>query len=245
MKPFERGMGEPTRRLVSEGVRIEAAKQRGDLPPDAPGLQRVMQALGYVGGLQTQAEKQVQGNLDQSDEQAGATTAELIGLGVDFDSIFLPAGTLAGDLVWTAVLHGTGKVKDGLTQIPDEKTRLAKLQDKELQASLGLEYSMVQRLMDAHYKMKITPQEFAASRADLPHPNAEFVDGSGKLLDYGRLSQDPEALDNYISWLNANGRGGGSEDRFGQVSVNVTRTFQGTQKAASDAVTSWDKAQSK
>ncbi|MBC6467765.1 hypothetical protein [Actinomadura alba] len=239
MKPFQQGMGELTRRLVAEGVRIEAAKQRGDLPPDTPGLERVMQALGYVGGLQTQAEKQVQGNLDKSHAQSAQTMSEMIGLGIDFGSIFLPGGTLAADAAWTLVLYYVGKGQDALTQIPEGKTRLAALEDRELQASLGLQHSTVQQLIGAGYKMKVTPQEFMASSSKTPHPGVTFADDSGKLLAYSEIAKNPKALDNYIAWLNANGRGGASDTKFGQATVNVTRAFQGAQKAASDTASSW------
>ena len=163
MKPFEQGMGALSRRLVAEGVRLEKLRQQGKLAPGAPGLERIMASLGYVSGLQLQAEKQVRGKLDDQDAARRQLLQKIAGLGIDYGSVFLPGSGLPAEWAWETIKQYNSQALDSLAN-DDDATRLAKLNDQTLQATLGSEYSLVKLLMAAHYKMKVTPQELLKPR---------------------------------------------------------------------------------
>ncbi|MBO2451790.1 hypothetical protein J4573_32210 [Actinomadura barringtoniae] len=236
MRPFEQGMGELTRRLFNESVRIEVAKQHGRLPADAPGLERVMQALGYVSGLQTQAEHTVQGALDERDAERRDKLRDLADLGFKVGDVFVPTAGEAAEEVWGYLTEYGGKALDQVKDAADENTRIGRLEDRDLQMSLGLQHAMILRLIQGGYAMKVKPLDFKD-----PHPGWPFHDDKGRLLPYEDLAKDPERLANYVAWLEANGRGGEHETDFGQVGVNASGAFSGKSKEAGDAAKSWEK----
>jgi len=155
MKPFEQGMGALSRRLVAEGVRLEKLRQQGRIPPGAPGLERIMASLGYVSGLELQAEKQVRGKLDDQDAERRALLRQVAGVGIDYGSVFLPGSGLPAEWAWETIKQYNSRALDTLAN-GDDATRLTKLNDQTLQATLGSEYSLVKLLMAARYKMKVT-----------------------------------------------------------------------------------------
>ncbi|MGK5550682.1 DUF6571 family protein [Actinomadura kijaniata] len=237
MRPFEQSMGALTRRLGAEGIRIETAKKNGAIRHDAPGLERVMQALGYVAGLQSQAQKTVQGELDEQDALRRERLRQLADVGFDLGTIFVPMAPMADEMVWDMLTKVSGSELDRLQDNADENTRLKRLEDRELQTSLGLQHAMVQRLIKHGYPMEVSPW-----KAEHPHPGYLFYNNAtGHLLPYKEITSDPRLLDNYISWLNANGRGGNSETALGQVSVNASDKFWGGRGRAELRALSWEK----
>ncbi|MBA8951740.1 DUF6571 family protein [Actinomadura namibiensis] len=241
MRPFEQGMGALTRRLGAEGIRIETAKKNGAIHHDTPGLERVMQALGYVAGLQSQAQKTVQGELDEQDALRREQLRQLADVGFDLGTIFVPMAPMADEMVWGMLTKVSGSELDRLKDNADENTRLKRLEDRELQTSLGLQHAMVQRLIRRGYPMEVTPWE-----AEHPHPGHLFYNNAtGHLLPYKEITGDPKLLDNYISWLNANGRGGDDEAAFGQIAVNATGNFRGMWAQAADYASLLEREQEK
>ncbi len=242
-KPFEQGMGALSRRLVAEGVRLEKLRQQGKLAPGAPGLERIMASLGYVSGLQLQAEKQVRGKLDDQDAQRRELLRKVAGLGIDYGSVFLPGSGLPAEWAWETIKQYNSQALDSLAG-GDDTTRLAKLNDKSLQATLGSEYSMVRLLMAAHYDMKVTPQDLLkpenAKKYDVRYPGISFIDQHGQILPYDQIRKDPRSLDNYVAWLEVNGRGGNDENAFGQMAANRSASLLGKRTAADQEAQSWE-----
>jgi hypothetical protein len=246
MRPFEQGMGALTRRLVAEGVHLEKLRQQGKIVPGAPGLERIMASLGYVSGLQLQAEKQVRGKLDAEDARSEALLRQMVGLGIDYGSVFLPgiggAGAeLLSEWAWETIKQYNSKALDSAFD-GEGSTRLAKLSDKTFQETLGSEYSMVQLLMASHYTMDVTPQAMMKDpgKYHLPYPGVGFVDSNGTVLPYSQISGNPKMLDNYLAWLEANGRGGADERKFGQVVPNASGMMLGKRTAADALAQSWE-----
>lgn len=248
MKPFEQGMGALSRRLVAEGVRLEKLRQQGKIPPGAPGLERIMASLGYVSGLELQAEKQVRGKLDDQDAERRALLRQIAGVGIDYGSVFLPGSGLPAEWAWETIKQYNSRALDTLAN-GDDETRLAKLNDQTLQATLGSEYSLVKLLMVAHYKMKVTPQDLLklanGKKYGVRYAKVSFIDKNGDLLPYDQIRKDPRALDNYVTWLEANGRGGNDENAFGQVAANRSATMLGRRTAADQEAQSWEEAWAK
>jgi hypothetical protein len=247
MKPFEQGMGALTRRLVAEGVRLEKLRQQGKISSGTPGLERIMASLGYVSGLQLQAEKQVRGKLDAQDLQSEQLIRKMIGLGIDYGSVFLPGfGPVGGELLsewaWETIKQYNSQALDSLTS--GGETRIAKLNDKTLQQTLASEYSMVKLLMAAHYKMKVSPQELLkpenADKYGVQQRGVSFLDQNGNLLPYDQIANNSRALDNFITWLEVNGRGGNDEDAFGQVAVSRSATLLGDRTTAEAEAQKWE-----
>ncbi|WP_344947263.1 hypothetical protein [Actinomadura miaoliensis] len=237
MRPFEQGMGALTRRLGAEGLRIETAKAKGRIRHDAPGFERVMQALGYVAGLQSQAQRTVQGDLDEQDAKRREHLRMMMDTSVDVGSFFIPSASVADEIVWEALTKLAGRGADASMAAADKKTRLKRLENKELQMSLGLQYAMVQRLIEGGYPMKVTQWQ-----ADHPNPGYLFYNNeNGRLLPWKEIKSDLRLLDNYTAWLRANGLGGDSETAFGQVAENATGDFGGMMKKATDHAASWEK----
>ncbi|MFI0445810.1 hypothetical protein [Actinomadura sp. 6N118] len=243
MALLDQGMGRLSHRLVRLGIHIEIAKQQGKIRPDAPGLERIMQALGYVSGLQTQAQKTVQGDLDERDARNREMMRTLADLGFDVADVFvggLPvseAGAQAVEAIWYVVTKQSGQTLDAIKDKADQKTRLSMLEDKELQMSLGLQHAMVQRLLQGGYPLKVKPAD-----AKLPHPGHLFWNDEG-LIPYDEMTKNPKILDNYLAWLEANGRGGDSDAALGQVGVNASGAFSGKAKDASDTARLWEKSE--
>ncbi|MFP3965546.1 hypothetical protein SMC26_24780 [Actinomadura fulvescens] len=240
MALLDQGMGRLSHRLVRLGIQIEVGKQQGRIRPDAPGLERVMQALGYVSGLQTQAQKTVQGDLDERDARNREMMRTLADVGFDVADVFvggLPvseAGAQAVEAIWYVVTKQSGQTLDTIKNKADQKTRLSMLEDKELQMSLGLQHAMVQRLVQGGYPMKVKPGD-----AKLPHPGHLFWNDDG-LIPYDEMTENPKILDNYLAWLEANGRGGDREFEIGQVGARTKLWFLGASRAATDQASAWD-----
>lgn len=241
MKPFEQGMGALARSLGAEGIRIETAKAKGRIRHDAPGLERVMQALGYVAGLQSQAQRTVQGDLDEQDAKKREQLRALMDAGIDVGSFFVPSASVADEVVWEFFTKQIGQGADAYMAAAGKDTRLKRLENKELQMAIGLQHAVVQRLIERGYPIKVS-----VWNADHPHPGYLFYNNeNGHLYPWKEIKSDPRLLDNYIAWLNANGRGGDSEDAFGQVAVNAMNDFRGAYKGAVDKILEWEQESKK
>jgi len=107
--------------------------------------------------------------------------------------------------------------------------------------AIGLQHAVVQRLIERGYPIKVS-----VWNADHPHPGYLFYNNeNGHLYSWKEIKSDPRLLDNYIAWLNANGRGGDSEDAFGQVAVNAMNDFRGAYKGAVDKILEWEQESKK
>ncbi|WP_433335699.1 hypothetical protein [Spirillospora sp. CA-294931] len=235
MRPFEQGMSDLTRRLGAEGIRLEIAKGKGDLPHGTPGLERVMQALGYVAGLQSQAQHTVQGRLDERDANRREDLAKLPGLAFDTGAVFLPMAPMVDENLWGLVRQAAEGHISRTNDTAADNTRISRLESRELQLSLGLQHSVVQRLLSGGYPLKVRPADFTP-----PHPDHPFTTPRGRLLPYDQLTKDTKALDNYVTWLETNGRGGHDDDAFGQVAVRASGAFAGKQHQASHEAANWE-----
>lgn len=208
VKPFEKGMGELTDRLVKAAVGKDAEQS-------IERLERTMRALGHVSGMQFAAERQVQGDLDAKDQEQRKREAFALGLGLGVAGIAVP---LQGQALWLALSTGAPIGFDKLTEI--DKTRLQALDDKTRLADLARGHWLVNTLAENGFKAKVpaTDPRFA---------QPPITGKDGRLLPFEEIAKDKEALRNLNNWLIANGSGGTSKTEPGEAAEWLDLIFRG------------------
>jgi hypothetical protein len=230
MKPFNQGMGDLAARLKAEGVNIEKNRQPGDT---GPGLERIMDSLGSVAGLQLAAEEKVRGDMDNRDARERKLLQQLIGIEFSGVGFAAPAG-VTNELLWETGLFASEQQVGNAMDRLSATTRVDKLRQSELQATLAAHYDVVRSMLDHGYSLDVTPTKYSASHASI-------VDGSGHLLSYAALARDPAKMAAYRGWLRANGMGGAHDNAFGELSQGAANRFVGTKNRTRDTAVDWAK----
>jgi hypothetical protein len=228
MKPFNQGMADLAARLKAIGVDIEKNRRPGD---DSPGLERIMESLGSVAGLQLGAEEKVRGDLDNQDARERRLLQQLIS--VEFSAIGFgtPEGVV-NELLWeTGLFGGEQSVGDAIDH-PGEVTRVDKLRNEDSLATLATHYDVVRSMLDYGYRIDVTPAEYSAAHTSI-------VDNSGQLLPYGELVKDNTKMAAYRGWLRVNGMGGIHDSAFGQLSLRAAASLVGHRQLAANEAKSW------
>ncbi|MBE3011903.1 hypothetical protein IL992_22270 [Microbispora sp. NEAU-D428] len=141
IKPFEEGMGNLTDRLVNAAAR----KDRGSGYID--NLERAMQALGYVSGMQFTAERKSQAALDAEDQQRIKNELFLAGLALGVGGIEIPH---SGQILWLGISTFTPMGLEPM--LTPDKTRVGALEERDRAASLARESWLATTLMSNGFK---------------------------------------------------------------------------------------------
>jgi hypothetical protein len=228
MKPFNQGMADLAARLKAEGIQIEKAKSPGD---DRPGLERIMTALGNVGGLAFAAEVTVRGRIDEENERTRKILQQLIGVGFTSTGFAGPAG-ITKELLWEAGMFAGEQQVSGAIDRLGNGSLVDKVKQQDAKLTLATHYDVVRTMLTHGYHLDVSPQEFSRSHTSI-------IDGSGNLLPFGALVDDHAKFVSYRAWLFANGMGGKHDRAFGQLSLYASQNFVGTKTNAALTAASW------
>ncbi|XVQ89179.1 DUF6571 family protein [Microbispora siamensis] len=212
IKPFEEGMGNLTNRLVNAAAR----KDRGSGNID--NLERAMQALGYVSGMQFTAERKSQAALDAEDQQRIKNELFLAGLALGVGGIEIPN---AGQILWLGISTFTPMGLEPM--LTPDKTRVGALEERDRSASLARESWLATTLMSNGFKAEVPPTDPRFS-----HPSITGSDG--KLLPFNEIAKNKEALQNFDNWLIANGSGGPNKTKVGAAQHWAKIAFNGAKQ---------------
>ncbi|MFF3436812.1 hypothetical protein [Streptosporangium sp. NPDC002721] len=225
MKPFDAGMGRFSRHLMDAA----GAKDRGT---GIEHLGRTFASLGYVSGMQFAAANEVQGKMDEYDQEMRDRLFLLLGLGVDlagFGVSQLAAATLdasgasmafepAGELIWLLIGKSASETVDSHKDI--DKTRLDTLKERNRLATLGREYWIFHELRRYGFSYPVPPNDPAFSQPPITGKD-------GKLLPFDKLAKDPKALKNLADWMIRNGSGSGDSSTAGEAATLLDVSFGG------------------
>lgn len=228
-QPFDRAMASLTEQMIDAGVRADLAAGG----TDSPGTQRVMSYLGSIAGLEYASRLDVRGDMDEQDEKIRQFFGDIANIAINAAPV--DPATLPGWVAWQAFQFEGGNVIDDWVSGGDSRTD--ELETRRRQASLASNYVVAANLLEHGYPMTARPDATAdqwARRNDVDPSKARFTDSSGHLLPPDRILADRDKLAAYDAWLEANGRGGGHDDAFGQRTVDLANTQQGAFTRAVD-----------
>jgi len=225
MKPFNAGLGKFSRHLMDAA----AAKDQG---AGIKHLANTFASLGYVSGMQFAAANEVQGKMDEYDQEVQDRLFFLLGLSVDLvgfgigewsaalldasgASMALDAG---GELTWLMISKPTSETIDSYKDI--EGTRLDKLKESNRLATLGREYWIFHELRRYGFSYAVPPDDPAFSRPPITGKD-------GNLLPFDKLAKDPKALKNLADWMIRNGSGSGDDSTVGEATTRLNNAFGG------------------
>ncbi len=225
MKPFDAGMGRFSRHLMDEA----GAKDRGT---GIKHLGRTFASLGYVSGMQFAAANEVQGKMDEYDQEVRDRLFLLMGLGVDlvgFGVSQWAAATLdasgasmafdpAGELIWLLIGKSASETVDSYKDL--DKTRLDTLKEGNRLATLGREYWIFHELKRYGFSYPVPPNDPAFNRPPITGKD-------GNLLPFDKLAKDPKALKNLADWMIRNGSGSGDDSTVGEAATRLNNAFGG------------------
>lgn len=212
IKPFEEGMGNLTNRIVNAAARKDRATGSID------NLERAMQALGYVSGMQLMAERKSQAALDAEEQQRIKTELFLAGVALGVVGFRIPE---SGQLLWFGVSTLTPLGMEPI--LTPGKTRVGELEKRDRAASLARESWLATTLMSNGFKAEFPPTDPRFS-----HP--PITDKDGKLLPLDRIVKDKSALQNFDNWLIANGSGGPDKTKIGEAQQQLKISFSGARQ---------------
>ncbi|MFB9674256.1 hypothetical protein [Streptosporangium vulgare] len=225
MKPFDAGMGRFSRYLMDEA----GAKDRG---AGIKHLGRTFASLGYVSGMQFAAANEVQGKMDEYDQEVRDRLFLLLGLGVDFMGFGVSqwaAATLdasgasmafdpAGELIWLLIGKSASETVDSYKD--SDKTRVDALKERNRLATLGREYWIFHELKRYGFSYSVPPNDPAFGQPPITGKD-------GNLLPFDKLAKDPKALRNLADWMIRNGSGGGDLSTAGEAATLLDISFGG------------------
>ncbi|MEU6408249.1 DUF6571 family protein [Microbispora sp. NPDC046933] len=212
IKPFEEGMGNLTDRIVTAAARKDDGTGRID------NLERAMQALGYVSGMQFMAERKSQAALDAEDQQRIKNELFLAGLALGVGGIEIPH---SGQILWLAISTFTPMGLEPM--LTPDKTRVGALEERDRSASLARESWLATTLISNGFKAEVPPTDPRFS-----HPPITASDG--KLLPFSEIAKNKEALQNFDNWLIANGSGGTDRTKVGAAQHWAKSAFNGARQ---------------
>ncbi len=220
-QPFDDAMGTLAERMIDAGVDADV-KGTGD----APGLQRVMEYLGYAGGLENASRLEVRGSLDDQEQRIRDFMGDLGNIAMNAAPVN-PA-TLGGKILWQVIQFEGGKAID--EWVDGGPSRVDDLNARRQAQSLASSYLIADKLLAHGYPMATPPDDAAANWAGqhgVDPSRARFTDSSGHLLPPDQIAGDRDRLAAYDAWLEANGRGGEHDGAFGQQAESLANSEQG------------------
>ncbi|MEV4747091.1 hypothetical protein AB0K21_12035 [Streptosporangium sp. NPDC049248] len=219
MKPFNAGLGKFSRHLMDAA----AAKDQGT---GIKHLANTFASLGYVSGMQFAAANEVQGKMDEYDQEMKDRLFFYLGLGVDATGLTLSGlkivETQLDEFVWYLISKSTTETLDSHKDI--DVTRLDKLKETNRLATLGREYWIFHELKRYGFSYTVPPNDPAFSQPPITGKD-------GNLLPFGKLAKDPKALKNLADWMIRNGSGSGDDSTVGEAATRLTNAFGGAKES--------------
>ncbi|MEU4832717.1 hypothetical protein [Streptosporangium sp. NPDC023615] len=215
MKPFDAGMGRLAVHLMNEA----GAKDRG---AGIKHLGNTFASLGYVSGMQLAAANEVQGKMDEFDQEQKDRLFFLLGLGVDLAGLGATGLGLVvtsfDDMVWLMLSKPVSETIDSYKDI--DTTRLDRLKERDRLATLGREYWIFHQLERHGFSYTVPPDDPAFNRPPITGKD-------GNILPFKDLAKNPKALKNLADWLIRNGSGSGDDSTVGEAATKLNNAFGG------------------
>lgn len=141
-EPFDGSVGELYEDSLVKAAQIKARD------PESAAWDKTLRVFGELAGFEYAAQEDVRGDMDQHDAEMRALAGKVLTLGLG--KVPTPQG-IALKVGWKVASYA---IKKGLTtwvKGDPEKTRVALLEDSELQAAFLVHYQLSQTLSEAHY----------------------------------------------------------------------------------------------
>ncbi|MEV4377620.1 hypothetical protein [Streptosporangium sp. NPDC049644] len=173
-------------------------------------------------GRMLAAANEVQGKMDEYDQEMKDRLFFLLGLGVDAAG-FAASGlklveTSFDDFIWFMISKSTSETIDSYKDI--DETRLDRLKESNRLATLGREYWIFHELKRYGFSYPVPPDDPAFSQPPITGKN-------GNLLPFKEFAKDPKALKNFTDWLIRNGSGNGDVSTAGEAATRLKVAFGG------------------
>ena len=207
--------------LYDDALVAAAAEKKAN--PDSSQWTVNLRRFGQLAGLEYTAQRDVRGDMDEADQRMRDLVGTVLGYGLG--KVPTPQG-LAAQYGWKLTSYVIGKGISAWTKGDPEQTRVALLDDQELQASFLVNYQLAHTLLESGYP-------------GMDRVPPELMDGD-QLKSPGDIAADADLIDAYQKWTD--GTDTGSQADLDEMLDGGQASFQGGQKWGEDSATNfgWD-----
>lgn len=176
-KPFDDAVGT----IYDDALGKAAVEKKAH--PDSEAWNRTLGRFGQLAGLEYAAQKDVRGDMDESDKQMRELLGKVVSFGVG--KVPTPQG-LAAQVGWKVASYAIGKGIEHFQSGDPEKTRVAMLDNEDLKASFLVHYNLAHTLQGAKYP-------------GMENAPAELLNGK-ELKSPSEIADDPKLFAAYSRW---------------------------------------------